>query len=65
MSSGNNGHGFEDRVIKGTVEKNPDKTDRTLELYEPIKTLEDYETKTGTKRKNSDASGEENKIPKH
>ena len=65
MSSGNNGHGYEDRVIKETVEKNPDKTDRTLELYEPMKTLEDYETKTGTKRKNSDASGEENKIPKH
>ena len=58
MSSGNNGHGYEDRVIKAV----PVKT-KTLEYYEPLKTLEHYEPKTGTKRKNSDASGEEN--PKH
>ena len=67
MSSGNNGHGYEDRVIK-TVEKNPVKTKtleyyepkKTLEHYEPKKTLEPYEPKNGTKRKNSDAFGEEN-----
>ena len=59
MSSGNNsipnvahGHEDRDRVIK-TVEKNP------------VKTLEHYEPKTGTKRKNSDAIGEEKKMPKH
>ena len=71
MSSGNNGHGYEDRVIKA-VEKNPVKT-KTLKYYEPNKTLEhyepnyepNYEPKNGTKRKNSDAYGEENKIPKH
>ena len=67
MSSGNNGHGYEDRVIKA-VGKNPAKT-KTLEYYEPNKTLEhyepNYEPKNGTKRKNSDAFGEENKIPKH
>ena len=59
MSSGNNtipnvANGHEDRVIKETVQKNPVKT----------LTLEHYEPKTGTKRKNSDAIGEENKIPK-
>ena len=72
MSSGNNGHGYEDRVIKA-VEKNPVKTKtleyydpkKTLEHYEPKKTLEPYEPKNGTKRKNNDAFGEENKIPKH
>ena len=61
MSSGNNNipnvaHCYEDRVIKETaVEKNRDKT----------KILEHYDLKTGTKRKNSDASGEEKKKPKH
>ena len=59
MSSGNNtipnvAQGYEDRVIKETVKTTV--KDKTLEHYEP---------KTGTKRKNSDASGEENKIPKH
>jgi hypothetical protein len=58
MSSGNNtipnvAYGHEDRVIKETVKKNP------------VKTLEHYEPKTGTKRKNSDAIGEEKKMPKH
>ena len=62
MSSGNNtipniaqGHGPEDRVIKETVKKDPVKT----------KTLEHYEPKTGTKRKNSDGIGEEKKMPKN
>ena len=71
MSSGNNGHGYEDRVIKA-VEKNPVKTKtleyyepkKTLEHYEPKKTLEHYEPKNGTKRKNSDAIGQEKKMPK-
>ena len=58
MSSVNNNmpniaHGHEDRVIKEIVKKNP------------FKTVENYDAKTGTKRKNSDAIGEEKKKPKH
>ena len=59
MSSGNNtipnvAQGYEDRVIKETVKTTV--KDKTLEHYEP---------KTGTKRKNCDAIGEEKKTPKH